>query len=120
MAPLLVENRLLHVAQVALAYAGAVATAFWLLVVAAIRRSRAVDGVVPTAALTTGPADTADKWWKGFRGEVVAEAKSRGLSEDLWSARSKALVTVAAIPAAVLFGIAVPVYGAGYFAIAAI
>ncbi len=205
MAPLLVENRFLHVAQVALAYAGGVATAAWLIVLAVVRvarapespdegpptmdlgpeppavanllvnrwrptpeavpatlldlaargsvefqqvapgqfecrmrradrgdvlpfeervlshlRSKAVDGVVPTAALTTGPADVADRWWKGFRGEVVAEAKARGLSEDLWSARSKAVVVAAAVPAAVLFGIAVPVYGAAYFAIAAL
>jgi hypothetical protein len=82
-------------------------------------RSKAVDDVVPTTAMTTGPADAADRWWKGFRGEVVAEAKARGLSEDLWDARSKSLVTVAAVPAAVLFGIAVPFWGAVYFAFGA-
>src|SRR6266540_4310174 len=36
MAPLLVENRFLHVAQVALAYAGGVATAAWLIVLAVV------------------------------------------------------------------------------------
>src|SRR5947207_5739548 len=40
MAPFLVENRFLHVAQVALAYAGGVATALWLIVVAAVRVAR--------------------------------------------------------------------------------
>jgi hypothetical protein len=202
---LLAENRLLHVAQVALIYAGAAATAVWLAVILVVRvargpespeeaestmdlgseppavanmltnrwkptpeavpatlldlaargyvdfqqvapgqfecrirrddwgdlhpferrvlshlRSKAELGVVPTAALTTGPADAADRWWKGFRGEVVAEAKARGLSEDLWDARSKAIVTTAAIPAAVLFGIAVPFWGAVYFAVGAV
>jgi Predicted membrane protein (DUF2207) len=201
---LLAENRFLHVAQVALIYAGSVAAALWLAVVAALRvaraperpeeagptmdlgpeppavanmltnrwkptpdavpatlldlaargyvelqqvapgqfqcrirrddagdlhrferrvmehlRSKAELGVVPTAALTTGPADAADRWWKAFRGEVVAEAKARGLSEDLWDARSRAVVTAAAVPAGVLFGIAVPFWGAVYFVFAA-
>ena len=201
---LLAVNRFLHVAQVALIYAGAAATAVWLAVILVLRvtrgpespeeaqptmdlgpeppavanmltnrwkptpeavpatlldlaahgyvdfqqvapgrfecrirrddwedlqpyerrvlshlRSKAELGVVPTEALTTGPADAADRWWKGFRGEVVAEAKARGLSEDLWDARSKAIVTTTAIPAAVLFGIAVPFWGAVYFAVGA-
>ena len=200
------ENRFLHVAQVALIYAGAAASVVWLAVVAVVRwarrpedppeprptmdlgpeppavanmlvnrwrptpeavpatlldlaarghvdlqrvgagqfecrihrrreegdllpferrvlahlRSKEQHGVVPTTALTTGPADAADRWWKGFRGEVVAEAKARGLSEDLWDAKSKAVVTTAAIPAAVLFGIAVPFWGAVYFAVGAL
>jgi hypothetical protein len=82
-------------------------------------RSKSAQGVVPTQALTTGPTDAAERWWKGFRKEVVAEAKSLGLSEDLWNAPSKTGVIVAAFVPAILFGIAIPVYGALYFAGAA-
>jgi ABC-type proline/glycine betaine transport system permease subunit len=58
-------------------------------------RSKAAHGVVPTEALTTGPTDAADRWWKGFRKEVVREAKDIGVSEDMWNAASKSVVTVA-------------------------
>jgi len=47
-------------------------------------RRRASGGIVPTGALTTGrPSTESSKWWKEFRGEVVADAQSRGLSRDM-------------------------------------
>ncbi len=83
-------------------------------------RSKASNGVVPTQALTTGPSDAADRWWKGFRKEVVRDAKDAGLSEDMWNAAGRAVVSVAAFVPAILFGIAVPLYGALYFAVFAV
>src|SRR5262245_9501287 len=80
----------------------------------ALLRQKSAHGVVPTEALTTGPEDAADRWWKGFRKEVVGEAKAAGLSEDLWNAVSRTALTGAAFVPAVLFGIAIPVYGAIY------
>jgi Predicted membrane protein (DUF2207) len=92
----------------------------WEHRVMTLLRSKAANGVVPTQAMTTGPTDAADRWWKGFRKEVVGQAKSAGLSEDLWNAPSKSIVTVAAFLPAILFGIAIPVYGAVYFAVFAV
>jgi len=46
--------------------------------------SKAIDGVVPTQALTTGQDKQARGWWKQFRREVAAVAQARGLSRDLW------------------------------------
>ncbi|HEY7281103.1 MAG TPA: hypothetical protein VID47_05850 [Actinomycetota bacterium] len=83
-------------------------------------RSKESGGVVPTRAMTTGPTDAADRWWKGFRKEVVRDAKDAGLSEDMWNAASRAVVSVAAFVPAILFGIAVPLYGAVYFAVFAV
>lgn len=47
-------------------------------------RSLASHGVVPAEALTTGPEDASDRWWKGFRREVVADAQARGLCRRRW------------------------------------
>jgi hypothetical protein len=44
-------------------------------------RRRAVDGVVPAAALTTGPATASDAWWTRFRRAVEKDARRRGLSQ---------------------------------------
>jgi hypothetical protein len=45
-------------------------------------RERAVNGLVPAEALTTGPASASDAWWARFRRAVVSDARSRGLSRD--------------------------------------
>ena len=61
----------------------------------------AVDGIVPAEALTTGPQETSSRWWKGFRAEVVADARGRGLARDRWSPTAKRLLQLsAAAPAA--------------------
>jgi Predicted membrane protein (DUF2207) len=70
--------------------------------------ARQSGGVVPAGALTAGPEEAAKRWWRAFRKEVVADAQARGLSEDLWNARSKAVVGVAAALPAVPFGIPDP------------
>jgi hypothetical protein len=69
-------------------------------------RRRAVDGVVPSRALTTGPQDESKRWFRGFTAEVLAEAQARGLSRDLWDRRTLNLLYVAASLPAVPFGLA--------------
>ena len=69
-------------------------------------RRRAVDGVVPSRALTTGPQEESKRWFRGFTAEVVAEAQARGLSRDLWDRRTLNLLYLAASLPAVPFGLA--------------
>jgi hypothetical protein len=60
-------------------------------------------GYVPAEALTTGTPEASGRWWRGFRREVVADAKARGLSRDLWDRRTVAILAVpAAVPASLL------------------
>jgi hypothetical protein len=44
-------------------------------------RRRAIDGVVPATALTTGPASASDAWWSRFRRSVERDARRRGLAQ---------------------------------------
>jgi hypothetical protein len=62
-------------------------------------RRRAVDGVVPATALTTGPASASDAWWSRFRRAVERDARRRGLSQRRFP---PALVTGLAIGLGVL------------------
>jgi len=48
--------------------------------------SRASGGVVPAGALTLGSANEARGWMRGFRGDVIADARSLGLSTPRWPA----------------------------------
>jgi hypothetical protein len=47
-------------------------------------RRKAVDGVVPTDALTTGPEDASRGWQRAFSREVIGDAQDRGLTRDRW------------------------------------
>lgn len=47
-------------------------------------RGLASGGVVPAEALTTGPEDASERWWKAFRREVIADAQARGLCRRRW------------------------------------
>ncbi|HSF61770.1 MAG TPA: hypothetical protein VLA69_08740 [Gaiellaceae bacterium] len=63
--------------------------------------AHARDGVVPAAALTTGPVAESKRWRRRFSNEVVADAQRRGLSEDALGGGVFTLLTgVALIPAA--------------------
>jgi hypothetical protein len=64
--------------------------------------AHARDGVVPAAALTTGPAGESTRWRRRFSNEVVADAKRRGLSEDALGGSVFTLLTAAALVPAVL------------------
>lgn len=48
-------------------------------------RRQASNGVVPAAALTTGPQEQSSVWWRGFKKEVVHEAQRLGLAAKLWT-----------------------------------
>lgn len=58
------------------------------------------DGVVPAAALSTGPQIRSREWWKRFRSAVIDDAKRRGLVRSRLSpALLGTLGTAALIPA---------------------
>lgn len=67
-------------------------------------RSKASDGVVPAEALTTGPEERSKRWRRAFGGEVVVDAKARGLSRDALGSRVfSALTVAAAVPALLIW-----------------
>jgi hypothetical protein len=72
---------------------------------------RAVDGIVPTTALTTGPQDESRRWFKRFTREVVADAQARSLSRDLWDRATLRVLYVASALPAVPFGLAAGWWG---------
>lgn len=55
-------------------------------------RSKAVDGVVPATALTTGTEDASTRWHRRLAQLVVADAQARGLTVDRWPKTVIALV----------------------------
>jgi hypothetical protein len=61
-------------------------TGYERMVVDQLRR-RAIDGVVPTDALTTGTDDVSRAWHREFAHHVVADAQRRRLTVDRWPAR---------------------------------
>src|SRR5690606_27943419 len=58
------------------------------------------EGRVPAQALTTGPDESAKRWWRHFRKSVVDESRSRGLSRPRWPSGLKAALFAAAVPIA--------------------
>ena len=49
--------------------------------------SKAVDGIVPADALTTGPELQSKRWHRALESEVVADAQARGLTVARWPRR---------------------------------
>jgi hypothetical protein len=45
---------------------------------------KAIDGVVPTEALTTGTDATSSGWHRAYAKEVIADSHDRGLTYDRW------------------------------------
>jgi hypothetical protein len=64
-------------------------------------RGLAVDGLVPAAAMTTGPENASAGWWKRFRRAVVADARDRGLCRPRWPRGAVLLIFVGAAAALV-------------------
>ena len=52
--------------------------------VLAVLDAKAIDGVVPTDALTTGPEDQSERWHRVLAQEIVDDAHERGLTVDRW------------------------------------
>lgn len=48
-------------------------------------RAKAIDGIVPAEALTTGQAHESTSWHRGLAKDVVTEAQHAGLTRDRWS-----------------------------------
>lgn len=63
---------------------------------------KAIDGVVPAEALTTGPENASRGWRRDYEKEVIAESQSRGLTYDRWPA---AIVAFVGFGALVVFGL---------------
>lgn len=78
-------------------------------------QSRASNGVVPAGALTLGSANEARGWLRGFRGDVSAEARSRGLSKPRWPAWVLTLDGLLVFGAFILGGIAANENGGNSF-----
>ena len=57
-------------------------------------RRKAIDGVVPTDALTTGPEDASRNWHRAYSKEVIGDAQDRGLTRDRWPGWLVSLVGV--------------------------
>jgi hypothetical protein len=64
----------------------------------------ASEGVVPAAALTTGPGDESTKWWRAFRKEVGDDAKSRGLAGEFWPLKLSMVMLLLGVPIYLLLG----------------
>lgn len=73
--------------------------------------AKAVRGVVPTEALTTGPEQDSAHWFGGFRNEVIEEARTLGLSEDLWPGWLASVLALAGLVPVALVVIAVGTVG---------
>jgi hypothetical protein len=66
-----------------------------------VRGLASADGTVPCEALTTGPEDDSEAWWKRFQASVVEDARDRGLSRGRWSRWMLAVLgATALVPAA--------------------
>ena len=65
-------------------------------------RARAVNGVVPAEALTTGPGQESAHWRRRFANEVVSDAQRRGLSRDAVDGPVFTILTLAAAVPALL------------------
>ena len=67
----------------------------------------AQGGVVPVQALERGTSSQAQKWWRGFRHEVIVDAQARGLSRNRWGAGIKTVFGFASLLPATAVGIVV-------------
>jgi hypothetical protein len=86
------------------------ATPFERHVLGALAR-KAVRGVVPATALTTGTDDASARWHRELARLVVADAQRRGLTLDRWPRRIVALIGAGVVAVVALLVIAAQVGG---------
>ena len=67
----------------------------------------AVGGIVPLTALTFRDPKQAQSWWKALRGEIIDDARSRGLSRRRLSPTHVGILTAGAAIAATVVALAV-------------
>jgi hypothetical protein len=72
---------------------------------------KAIRGVVPASALTTGTDDASEKWHRELARFVVADAQDRGLTVDRWPKRVVALVGAGVVAVVALLVVAAQVGG---------
>lgn len=72
-------------------------------------RGLAQDGIVPAHALTTGPEDVSDRWWRRFRKDVIADAQGRGLCVKRWRLGQLALMWGGIVVSGILLRVALAV-----------
>ena len=101
-----------YVCRLATSGQGAALTTYEQRILELLRR-RVSGGIVPTQALTTGPADESKRWWRAFRKEVVGETQQRGLSTDLVDRRTLLGLSLAAGLPGIAVALAAHDYRAG-------
>lgn len=69
--------------------------------------AKAVDGIVPTDALTTGPEAQSARWHRAFASAIVADAQQRGLTMPRWRPHVLQLLGTGLVAVGVLVAIAV-------------
>ncbi len=74
-------------------------------------RDRAIDGIVPAAALTPGTRDASQKWQREFQKEVIADSHARGLTRDRWPSGLCGVLGLGLVLVGLLVGAAVMVGG---------
>jgi Predicted membrane protein (DUF2207) len=83
---------------------------FELHVLSALR-AKAIDGVIPATALTTGTEDASARWHHELAQLVVVDAKQRGLTIDRWPKRTIGLIGAGSFVLIVLFMISAQIGG---------
>ncbi len=68
---------------------------------------KAIDGVVPTEAMTTGPEAQSAQWQRSLQREVVADAQARGLTYNRWTPRVLGILGLTLVPAGILLYLAI-------------
>jgi hypothetical protein len=71
-----------------------------------VLKDKAIDGLIPAAAMTTGPEEQSKRWQCALGREIVADAQARGLTRNRWTHRLISLLTVALVPAGALLFLA--------------
>jgi len=66
---------------------------------------KAIRGVVPAPAMTTGPEDASAAWWRGVRKATIAEAQAAGLCRRRWAGARVRLLELAALGPLALGGL---------------
>ena len=70
-------------------------------------QGKAVDGVVPTDALTTGPEGQSRRWHRAFMSAITTDAQQRGLTLPRWPARFLQLLIVGLVVIGALLAVAI-------------
>jgi hypothetical protein len=79
--------------------------------VLALVNDRASNGTVPAHELSLGYGDTAERWWKKFRGAVIDHARALGLTRRRFSAAQAGLLAGALLAPFAVAGVGLEFYG---------